>query len=156
MELYKLIEEVKKEGKMTNEEVMKYLADAIDEQKKPDCIYKDLYKKSFGDKLSDSICRDWVEHMDVTDGSDRKSGEKWNVNQTTEVGQRNGVDWNKISKYEWYALMNAWYSDYFYTAREYEIENEADFYASMVLDFFCRDTDAHSKTPFNYYFTFVA
>lgn len=156
MELSELIEEVKKEGKMTNDEIMKYLITSIEDDCEPEEVHKELYRKAFGNKLSDSICRDWVMNLDVTDGSGRTNGEKWNINQTTDIAQRMGVSWDKFTKYEWYAILNAYYSDHFKTGKEFEIENEPEFYASLVLDDFCRDTDAHDKTPFNYYFMFVS
>lgn len=156
MELNKLIEEVKKDGKMTSDDINKYLVNAIEEGYKPEEVMKNLYKISFGNKLSDSLCRDWVMCMDVTDGSGRATGEKWNISQTTDVGSRLSVDWTKMTKYEWYAALNMAYSDFFHTGKEYEIEQEADFYASLAMDMFCRDSDSHDKTLFNYYFNFIA
>ena len=156
MELSTLISDIKKEDKMSNDDIVKYLITSIEEEADTGCICKNLYQQAFGEHLTEFICRDWVRHMDVTDGSERQDGEKWNVNQTTELAQRMGVTWDKMSKWEWYACVNAWYSDCYKTGKMFEIETEPEFYASLVMDYFCNDTDAHSKTPFTYYFTFVA
>ena len=156
MELSELISDIKKEDKMTNDEIVKYLIASIEEEADPSCIYQELYKNAFGEHLTESVCRDWVKHLDVTDGSDRETGEKWSINQTSELGQRMGMSWDKMTKCEFYAVMNAFYSDFYKTGKMFEIETEPEFYASLVMDYFCNDADSHDKTPFRYYFTFVA
>ena len=122
MELSKLITDIKKEGKLSNDEIVKHLVESIEEGCDAPCISKDLYHKAYGSHLNESICKDWVMHMDITDGSDRETGEKWTINQTTELAQSMNVPWDKITKYEWYACVNAWYSDFFKTGKMFQIE----------------------------------
>ena len=71
------------------------------------------------------------------------------------MGNKLNVNWNKINEYEWYAAMNSWYSDFYRTAKKYELESEAEFFADLVLDYFLFDTDAKNKSVFNYYFEHI-
>lgn len=155
MSLSDLIAEIKKEQKLSNETLVTLLTEAIENEEEAMCTYKIIYKKAYGEHLTESICKSWVKSMAVTDGSDRTTGEKWSIDQTTEVGNKLQNNWNVINKWEWYAVMNAWYSDYYKTAKEFEVENEAEFFGMLAMDFFF-DEDAKCKNPFNYYFTFVA
>lgn len=155
MSLSDLIAEIKKEQKLSNETLVTLLTEAVENEEEAMCTYKVIYKKAYGEHLTESICKSWVKSMAVTDGSERTTGEKWSIDQTTEVGNKLQNNWNVINKWEWYAVMNAWYSDYYKTAKEFEVENEAEFFGMLAMDFFF-DEDAKCKTPFNYYFTFVA
>ena len=155
MSLSDLIAEIKKEQKLSNETLVTLLTEAVENEEEAMCTYKVIYKKAYGEHLTESICKSWVKSMAVTDGSDRTTGEKWSIDQTTEVGNKLQNNWNVINKWEWYAVMNAWYSDYYKTAKEFEVENEAEFFGMLAMDFFF-DEDAKCKNPFNYYFTFVA
>ena len=155
MELTELIMEIKKEGKINTDSLIAMLSEAIEDDKDLNCVYKDVYKKAYGEKLSENLIKAWVHNMSVTDGSERSTGEKWTVEQTTDVGNRIGVKWDKISKYEFYAFMNAFYSDFYRTAKKYELHDEPEFFADLVWDYFC-DDDAVNKTPFMYYFSFVS
>lgn len=155
MSLSDLIAEIKKEQKLSNETLVTLLTEAVENEEEAMCTYKVIYKKAYGEHLTESICKSWVKSMAVTDGSERTTGEKWSIDQTTEVGNKLQNNWNVINKWEWYAVMNAWYSDYFKTAKEFEVENEAEFFGMLAMDFFF-DEDAKCKNPFNYYFTFVA
>lgn len=154
MSLSNLISDIKKEQKINNDALITLLTEAIENEDDEMCTYKAIYKKAYGEHLTEAICKDWVKRMAVTDNSDRVSGEKWTVEQTTDIGQKIGVNWNVFNKWEWYAMMNASYSDHYKTAKEYELDTEPDFFASLVIDTFC-DIDAHNKTPFTYYFTFA-
>lgn len=155
MSLSDLIAEIKKEQKLSNETLVTLLTEAIENEEEAMCTYKIIYKKAYGEHLTESICKSWVKSMVITDGSERTTGEKWSIDQTTEVGNKLQNNWNVINKWEWYAVMNAWYSDYYKTAKEFEVENEAEFFGMLAMDFFF-DEDAKCKNPFNYYFTFVA
>ena len=155
MSLSDLIAEIKKEQKLSNETLVTLLTEAIENKEEAMCTYKIIYKKAYGEHLTESICKSWVKSMVITDGSERTTGEKWSIDQTTEVGNKLQNNWNVINKWEWYAVMNAWYSDYYKTAKEFEVENEAEFFGMLAMDFFF-DEDAKCKNPFNYYFTFVA
>lgn len=155
MSLSELIAEIKKDQKLSNEMLVTILTDAVENEDEPTCTYKMIYKKAYGEHLTESICKAWVKSMKVTDGSERTTGEKWTYEQTCELGNKLQNNWTVINKWEWYAAVNAWYSDFYKTAKEFELENEPDFFGMLVMDYFY-DEDAKNKNPFIYYFTFVA
>jgi len=156
MELTELIMEIKRDGKMNTDSLLATLSKAIEDDKDSKCVYRDVYKKAYGERLSEGLIKNWVQKMCITDGStDRTTGEKWTVDQTTEIGNRIGVKWDRISKWEFYAFMNAFYSDFYRTAKKYELHDEPEFFGDMVWDYF-NDEDAVDKTPFTYYFSFVS
>ena len=147
MELTELISEVKREGKISTDGLLMILADAVQKEDDPLEVYKDVYKKAYGTKLNESTCKTWVSNL--------PDGQKWTMEQTTEVGQRVGIDWSKMSKCEFWACMNAFHSDFMRTAKKYELQDEPEFFGDLVWDYF-NDEDAHGKCPMTYYFTFVA
>lgn len=155
MKLNELVTEIKKDNKIPVDELLDILSESVSEGVDSVDTYKMLYKKAYGNHLSKETCEHWVKGLEITDGSDRTSGEKWNVDKAMELGQRMGVDWQKMTKYEWYAVMNAWYSDFYRTAKKYELETVPEFYADLVMDYFCNDTDSHDKSVFCYYFNHV-
>lgn len=148
MELTELVSDIKKEGKMSVDGLLMTLADAVQKEDDPMCIYKELYKKAYGEHLSESVCRDWVSKMTY--------GEKWTCDQTTDVGQKAGINWSVMSKWEWYAAMNGAYSDFIDLAQTYQVESDPDFFAGAARSFWCKDDDVHDKTIFSYYFNYVA
>lgn len=79
----------------------------------------------------------------------------WTLSQTSSVAENLNISWNKMTKYEFWALMNAFYDDYYDHAKKYGHESDPEYYASIVYSTF-NDEDAHNKTPANYYFNFVA
>lgn len=148
MELSNLISEIKREGKMTSDDIMKLLAESVEDKEDISCVYEKLFKKAYGGHLSESICRDWVSNM--------THGEKWSYEQTTDYGQKHGVNWANMNKYEWYAAMNASYSDNHLVGIEYQVDDDPDFYAGLAKAFWCMDDDVHDKTVCSYYFNYVA
>lgn len=140
--------------KMSSEELVKHLASAIDEEIDSAQEYKELYESAYGDTLSNDVITDWVKSMKVTDGSDREHGQKWTVDQCYEVGQKIGFDFNKHSKYEWYAVMNMMYSDYYKSAKSVNMQDDPLFFARLSRDWLC-DSDAVDNKLFNYYFSVV-
>lgn len=112
---------------------MQILEDGITNNLEHSEVYKMLYCKAYGEHLSRETCEQWVRSMEVKDGSGRNSGEKWSIEQTTEVGSKLGVNWSKMNKYEWYAGMNAFYSDFYRTSKKYELDGEPQFFGDLVL-----------------------
>lgn len=147
MSLAALISDIKKDQKISSETLISILTEAVENEDDSVCTYKMIYKKAYGNKLNETMARDWVNKLE--------SGQKWTMEQTSEVGHRVGVDWNKISKIEFWACMNAFYSDFTRTAKKYELLDEPEFFGDIVWDYF-NDDDAHDKCPLNYYFSFVA
>ncbi|MBQ0112120.1 MAG: hypothetical protein KBT03_03230 [Bacteroidales bacterium] len=156
MDLKKLINDVKKDGKLNVDELHEILVDAIEDEWSVEDTYRCVYKKAYGEKLNKSLAECWVKEMSVTDESERESGEKWTFEQTTDVGNKLGIDWNKLNKYDWYAVLNAAYSDFYDTAKSYGHESDPIFFASLARSFWIRDNDVKGKTPFSYYFRYVA
>lgn len=150
-----LVADVKKENKIPVDELLAMLADCVENEDETSEVYKAIYKKAYGNHLSKETADSWVRSIAVTDGSNRTTGEKWSIEQTTEVGNKVGVNFNTINRNEWYAVMNAWYSDFYRTAKKYELENDPEFYADLVIDYFCYDTDGKNKSVFCYYFNHV-
>lgn len=149
-----LVAEIRKENKIQADELMAILAEAVEEEEETSEVFKVIYVKAYGEHLSKETCEEWVRCLDVTDGSERTIGEKWSMEKTSEIATRLGV-LQKMNRFEFYAAMNAFYSDFFRTAKKYDAD-KPEFYADLVLDYFMNDADAHDKTVFAYYFNFVA
>ena len=148
MELSELISEIKKEGKLSSEDILKVVIEAVENAEDAICTFEKLYKKAYGSHLSEKLFMAWV--------NDMTHGEKWTYEQTSDVGQKNNVNWTMMNKYEWYAAMNAAYSDYHKVGVEYQIDDDADFYAGLAKAFWMDDDDVHDKTICSYYFDYVA
>lgn len=144
-----------KNNKLSSEEIIRHLASAIDED--IDCTqeYRELYETAYGHRLSNDILMDWVKSMAITDGSDRPDGQMWSVDQCAEYGTKHGIDWNKHSKYEWYAIMNMMYSDFYNVAKSVEMSDNPDFFARMGKSWLC-DEDYHGENKlYDYYFSVI-
>lgn len=87
--------------------------------------------------------REWVKHMKNADGS---TGEHWSYEQTTQVMKQRGIDCNPA---EWYAIMNAVWSDYGKIAEKYGVNN-VDFWADFTKAWLM-DKDAHADKAALYY-----
>lgn len=146
--LHQLINDVKKEQKISTDELIAMLSNAVTEGKEESDLVKCIYKKAYGDTLSEEMCKRWV-------GDLYGDNPIWTLSQTTSVGENLGVSWNKISKYEFWAFMNVFYDDFYEHAKRFGHETDPEFYGDIVWSYFC-DEDAHDKTPANYYFSFVA
>lgn len=143
MNLKSLVSKIRSDNKIPTEELISMLSEGIEED--PASVYMDLYKKAYGHHLSRETASEWVESI----------GETWSLDKTTEVGNTMGVDWNKINKYEFYAIMNAFHDDFKKTAKKFGLEDNAEFFVGLVCDYF-NDEDAHDKTVFDYYFNYAA
>lgn len=143
-----------KNNKMSAEQIITHLSSAIDEEITPSQEYKDLYESAYGETITPDTLVDWVKCMAVTDGSDRENGQKWSVEQCTEIGNKLNVDWNKWSKYEWYAVMNMMYSDCYRTAKAFNLESDPMFYGRLAKDWLC-DEDSGENKLYNYYFDVI-
>ena len=148
MEMTEFISDVKREGKVSVDALLMIMAEGIQNGDDPMCIYKSIYKKAYGEHLSEKLCCDWVSKM--------THGQHWSYEQTCDVGQRMGINWNVMSKWEWYCAMNAAYSDFLKLAQTYQVEEDADFFAEAAKAFWIDDDDVKGKTIFSYYFNYVA
>lgn len=140
---------------MSAENIIRHIASAIDENICCSQEYKELYESAYGEKLSQEVLTEWVKSMAVTDGDEtRTNGQKWTLEQTTDVGNKLGIDWAKINKYEFYAVMNMEYSDRYKTAKKFGLENDPMYFGSSAKDWLC-DTDVKDNKLYNYYFDVV-
>lgn len=152
-----LLELIRKKETMSADEIIQCLVEAVHKgnSEEYEKLYKKLYSESFGETLQPEIITAWVHSMAVTDGSDRTDGQKWSVDTTTEQGNKIDVDWDKCTKYEFYAAMNMAYSDNYAVAKAFGLQDDPGYFARMAKAFLC-DTDAQPDKLFKYYFNVVA
>lgn len=113
MHIKKMMNEIIKKG---NSSDMEYLGDVFAnltynlEDYNP-IEYKNIeykmYKMAYGDSLTEDMAKYWVSKMENKDGT---TGEHWTLQQTNNVMSQYGI---KANSYDWYAVMNMIYSDYF-------------------------------------------
>lgn len=151
--LKSLIADIRRENKLDIDVIIDCLTNALIECEE-DCdksAYIDIYRKAYGDSITKDIAHNWVRSFRVTDNSGREHGEKWTMEQTTDVGNRMGVDWNNITKCDWYVVMNMEYSKHFETAKAYGNETDPIWFAHIAKDEWCN----RDKSLFDYYIEFV-
>lgn len=110
----------------------------------------DVYKEHYGTHLNEELARCLVKEMKVTDGSDREHGERFSMADAIEVGNKMGIDFNKIRKCEWYVVLNMMYSDYYRTASQYG-HTDYKFFGNLAYDWF-HDEDGMEDKTFLYFF----
>ena len=66
-----------------------------------------MHVLAYGENLTEAEAIEWVSRMRNKDGT---VGEHWTMNQTTEILKSKGFKYNP---YDFYAVMNMIYSDYF-------------------------------------------
>lgn len=147
-----LVNTIRHENRLSTEELLVTLLTAIEEaENNTDMstkdVYIDIYRKAYGNTLTKDIAEEWVMSMEVTDGSGRINGQKWNFEQTTEVGNSIGIDWGKINKIDWYVVMNMEYAKHYTTAKMYGMEEDPSFFAHIAKDEWCNS----SESVFDYY-----
>ncbi len=130
------------------EEMLNYICYALKELKEVDKeSYENLKEKIYiviyGYRLSDHLCKEWVEHMKNNDGT---TGEHWTLEETNQVARQIGLSLGgSISECEWWAIMNMIYSDYYGC-----VPNDVNIYAKMSRAFI-EDIDANEGKIYNYY-----
>lgn len=87
--------------------------------------------------------QEWVRKMQNSDGS---TGEHWTYDQTTQVLKQRGIDCDPA---EFYALMNAMWSDYCKIAQKFGVDN-VDFWADLAKAFLCDKDAEHDKAALYY------
>lgn len=112
-------------------------------------LFMELYKEKYGEHINQELAKSIVYDFAVTDGSERESGEKWSMEETKSVGDKLGIDWEKINKCEWYVVMNMMYSDYYRTAKKHGLADPS-FFAELSYDWFTDKDGAKDKT-FRYF-----
>ena len=93
-----------------------------------------LYKRVYGKHLNEELAHEWVSAMKNKDGT---RGEHWTIEQTSQyAGQHN--------KYDWYAVLNMMYSDY------YNPKFDTSTYIELARDWLS-DPDVEEGKTLNYY-----
>lgn len=90
---------------------------------------------------------EWVEGMENVDES---KGARWTMEQTEQLRRQKGLE---VDPVEFWAAMNASYSDLSKLAQKYGI-NTMDFWTDYVMDFWFCDKDAGEHKVMRYYETF--
>ena len=103
---------------------------------------------SEGMKLEREDAEEWVEMMENADGS---TGGHWTMEQAKQILKQSGE--KEMDPVEFYAALNATYSDLCKFFRKYEINNMAA-YVDFVKAFWFEDEDAPDKVS-KYYFGVV-
>lgn len=130
------------------EEMLNHICYALKELKEVDKeayeeLKEEIYIVMYGYKLSDHLCKEWVEHMQNNDGT---TGEHWTIMETNQVARQIGLPLGvDISEYEWWAVMNMIYSDYYGC-----VPNDVNTYAKMSRAFI-EDMDAGEGKIYYYY-----
>lgn len=94
-------------------------------------------------KLTVEQAQRWVNEMENCDGS---RGAHWSMDQTNQIMQQRGITCEKT---EFWATMNAMYSDYCKVAKAHNADN-ANFYADLACAFL-KDKDAVENKAAAYY-----
>ena len=99
-------------------------------------------------RLTREMAEDWVENMESSDPA-KPHGGKWTMDQVKPVAQKYGVPTEGDRFVEFWAVMNALYSDYYAVAKKYNMLNP-DFFADMAMAFI-NDQDAVRNKAAVYY-----
>lgn len=76
--------------------------------------------------LDKTTAHEWTKSMHNEDGS---TGEHWSMDQTNSVLSKRGYNYDPV---EWYAILNAMFSDYYPVAKKHGLAGSVDFYADMA------------------------
>lgn len=103
-----------------------------------DCLYVEVY----GEHLNESMAHKWVDNMANKDGS---MGAHWSIDETTQVAKQIGVPFDDFNNYEWYAIMNMMFSDYYGS-----VSSDTMTYAKLAKDWLM-DKDVSPGKAYRYY-----
>ena len=99
-------------------------------------------------KLTREMAEEWVDSMEGSDPA-KPHGGKWTMDQIKPIAQKYGVPTEGDRFVEFWAVMNALYSDYYAVAKKYNMLNP-DFFADMAMAFI-NDKDAVKNKAAVYY-----
>ena len=99
-------------------------------------------------KLTKEQAEEWVSEMDNEDPSHPEGG-KWTMEEVKPLAQKYEIPTDGQKFIDFYAMMNAMYSDYYKVAKKYGVANP-DFFAEMAKAFVC-DKDAKKNKTALYY-----
>ena len=99
-------------------------------------------------KMTREMAEDWVNSMEGSDPA-KQHGGKWTTEQIKPIAQKYGVPTEGERFWEFYAVMNAMYSDYYPVAKKYNVLTP-DFFADLSMAFI-NDKDAVENKAAMYY-----
>ena len=99
-------------------------------------------------KMTREMAEDWVNSMEGSDPA-KQHGGKWTMEQIKPIAQKYGVPTEGEKFYEFWAIMNAMYSDYYPVAKKYNVLSP-DFFADLSMAFI-NDKDAVENKVAMYY-----
>lgn len=99
-------------------------------------------------KLTREMAEEWVAGMEGSDPA-KPHGGKWTMDQVKPIAQKYGVPTEGDRFVEFWAVMNALYSDYYPVAKKYNVLTP-DYFADMAMAFI-NDKDAVKNKAAVYY-----
>lgn len=153
IELNKLIDSVVKDGKMTKEDAITHLVEALENRVNPEDEFHEIYEAAYGKMITKELAEKWIRCMTPPSTSNHKDGMRWEYDTAIELGNKVGVSWNDISKIDWWVVLNMMYSDHYESAASMSIADPM-FYGHMAKDWLMDDDVAENKL-YNYYFYVV-
>lgn len=99
-------------------------------------------------KLTREMAMEWVDSMEGSDPA-KPHGGKWSMEQVKPIATKYGVPTEGEKFYEFWAIMNAMYSDYYPVAKKYNALTP-EFFADMAMAFIS-DKDAVENKAAMYY-----
>ena len=143
--MYKnLIKKIIENGRQTDIEYLECLLDDFVHDLKTENYTKyksielDLYKMAYGEHLNEELALEWVSEMENKDGT---KGQHWSVDQTSQYA-------GEFNKWDWYAVMNMMYSDY------YNQKFDTNTYIELAKDWL-NDKDVGDGKTLKYYMLVV-
>ena len=99
-------------------------------------------------KMTREMAEEWINSMEGSDPA-KQHGGKWTMEQIKPIAQKYGVPTEGERFWEFYAVMNAMYSDYYTVAKKYNVLSP-DFFADLSMAFI-NDKDAVENKAAMYY-----
>lgn len=99
-------------------------------------------------ELTRAAAEKWVAGMKNSDPA-KPEGEKWNVEQLKPFAQKNGIPTDGEKMWEFYAVINSMYSDYYEVAKKYNVAT-LEFFVDLAKAFI-NDKDAVKGKTAKYY-----
>ena len=100
------------------------------------------------EKLTKEKAKEWVESMENEDESHPEGG-KWTMEEVKPYAQKVGISVEGQKFIDFYAMMNAMYSDYYKVAKEFNVANP-DFFAKMAKAWIDDSDAVKGKTAIYY------
>lgn len=99
-------------------------------------------------RMTREIAEEWTSSMEGMDPA-KPRGAKWTPEQVKPIATKYGVPTEGERFWEFYAVMNAMYSDYYAVAKKYNVLNP-DYFADLAMAFI-NDKDAVENKAMMYY-----